>query len=286
MAATFLVSSLLALAYTTNASAARAAHTARSRGVTVAPVAAAVRYRDKVFDDVTVTRDIDYRDTVDHDGTPVSLTLDVYQPAHDQLRHRPVVVWMHSGGFTTRDKSEFADWATALAQRGFVSVSIDYRLRPTLLWDDMPARQEAARDAYDDASAAVEWVQAHAGELGVDPGLVFAGGYSAGGIMAFDLAYPAPGEVHVKLAGVVAIAGYSYGSPQPGDAPVLAFHGTDDPLVPYAYAHDSCAAANSVGDECELVTYQGASHDIGTKRRAELFDRTVVFLDGVIKKAA
>ncbi len=284
MAATFLVSSLLALAYTTNASATRAAHSERTRRVTVA--LAEGRYRNKVFDNVSVTRGIDYRDTVDHDGKPVSLALDVYQPAHDQLRHRPAVVWMHSGGFMTGGKNEFADWATALAQRGFVSVSIDYRLRPTMLWDDMTARAQAARDAYDDASAAIEWVQAHAGELGVDPRLVFAGGYSAGGIMAFDLAYPAPGEVHVKLAGAVAIAGYAYGSPQAGDAPVLAFHGTDDPLVPYAYAQDSCAAAKDVGDECDLVTYRGESHDIGTKRRAELFDRTVVFLVGAINHAA
>lgn len=285
VAAGVLVASLVALVYTTQASADRAARLDRSRRINVA--LAEGRYRNDLFTDVTVKRDVVYRETVDHDGKPVALRLDVYQPTNDHTRQRAAVIWMHSGGYTQGDKTEFADWSTELARRGYVTLSINYRLRPKMQWLDMTQRAQAVHDADDDAMAAIDWVRANADELGVDPGLIFAGGYSAGGIMAFNLAYPGEGRPQAKLAGVVAIAGFSYAQPRPGDnVPMLAFHGTNDPLVPYGYARDECAAANGVGDPCELVTYQGGGHDIGFVDRAALFDKTVDFLTTTIGNAA
>lgn len=284
LAAAALVASLVVLVYTTQASAERAARAERSRRINVA--LAEGRYRQELFRDVSVTRNVAYRHTTDHTGNAVSLTLDVYSPAGDQTRHRAAVIWMHSGGFTAGDKKEFADWATDLARRGYVAVSINYRLRPKMQWFDMPQRADAAHDAFADASAAVDWVRAHADDLGVDPDLVFAGGYSAGAITAYDLAYPAPNEHQPKVAGVVAISGYGDASPGPGDPPMLAFHGTNDPLVPYGAAHDECLAAVGVGDRCELVTYAGAGHEIGLVKRAEILNRTVDYLATVIGDSA
>jgi hypothetical protein len=59
------------------------------------------RYLEPVFDEVTVDQDVVYRHTVEHQGTPVELSMNVYRPAGDRARRRPAIVWMHGGWFVT-----------------------------------------------------------------------------------------------------------------------------------------------------------------------------------------
>ena len=252
----------------------RASEIARRDSDSITPV----RYRDHLFTGATVTHDIAYRQTFDHDGHPITLRLDTYAPSGDDATNRPAVLWFHSGGFTAGSKAEETPYATDFAKRGYVSIAVDYRLRPLTPWFDLPLRQASARDAYDDAAAAVTWTRAHAASLGIDPSKIFAAGYSAGAITAFDLAYPPPGAAEVEIAGAVAIAGYTYGLPAAGAPPVLEFHGTEDPLIPYALGKSSCEQANGAGNRCELVTYTGGGHDIGTVRRIDIENRTAEFL--------
>jgi acetyl esterase/lipase len=62
-----------------------------------------LRYRDPVFSSVNVTNDLTYGASP---GTnPVTLELDLYQPAGDTLAKRPALVWVHGGGFTMGDKA-------------------------------------------------------------------------------------------------------------------------------------------------------------------------------------
>ena len=236
------------------------------------------RYRRHLFTKVNVTHNVAYRQTVDHDGHPITLKLDVYAPSADTLKDRPVVLWFHSGGFIAGTKAEESKYATDFAQRGYVSIAVDYRQRPRMAWFDMAQREAAARDAYDDAAAAVNWVHAHASTYGIDPAKIVAAGYSAGAITAFDLAYPPPGAPSVSIAGAVTIAGYTYGRPVAGRPPVLDFHGTADPMIPYSLGTASCDQARSVGNRCDVVSYQGASHDIGNVRREAIEERAADFV--------
>src|SRR5262245_65361832 len=48
------------------------------------------RYLDEVFVDVDVTTDVAYRETVSVTGDPVTLALDIYEPAGDTVERRPV----------------------------------------------------------------------------------------------------------------------------------------------------------------------------------------------------
>src|SRR3954462_4538984 len=55
-------------------------------------------------------------------------TLDVYAPAEG--KNHPVVVWIHGGGWQAGDKKEIHKKPQAFVDRGFVFVSVNYRLLP------------------------------------------------------------------------------------------------------------------------------------------------------------
>jgi acetyl esterase len=85
------------------------------------------------------------------------------------------LVWFHGGGWTIGDLSTSNATATELANAsGCTVVNVDYRLAP----------EHPFPIPLDDCYAALEWVVAHAGELGIDPARLAVGGDSAGGNLA------------------------------------------------------------------------------------------------------
>src|SRR5205814_49223 len=56
--------------------------------------------------------------------------LDMYAPTGDTLTKRPAIVWVHGGGFAGGDKTsgELVDESNVFSKKGYVNVSIDYRL--------------------------------------------------------------------------------------------------------------------------------------------------------------
>lgn len=113
----------------------------------------------------------------DIDGPGGPLPLRVYQPLADTATEtgRPTVVFAHGGGFVFCDLDTHDELCRAMANAvGAMVVSVDYRLAP-----EHPA-PAAAEDVY----AALQWVHAHADELGADPARVVVAGDSAGGNLA------------------------------------------------------------------------------------------------------
>jgi acetyl esterase len=99
----------------------------------------------------------------------------VYVPLGEARGPRPVLVYLHGGGWTIGSIETHDNTCRSLANgAGVVVVSVDYRLAPE---HPFPA-------ALDDCLAAVRWVADNAGELGVDPERVAVGGDSAGGNLA------------------------------------------------------------------------------------------------------
>jgi acetyl esterase len=88
---------------------------------------------------------------------------------------RPVMVWIHGGGWVIGSAEESAATARNLAALAdCIVVSVDYRLAP----------EHPAPAASDDCSAVVAWVLEHAAEVGGDSSRVGVGGDSAGGNLA------------------------------------------------------------------------------------------------------
>ena len=110
------------------------------------------------------------------DESGVAETLDVYEPTPLPTTPVPAVVYVHGGGWVQGDSalspgSLVAQVAQAIEAKGWIFVSIDYRLAPRFPW---PAQIE-------DAACAVRFLRAAATTLHIDPRAIGAMGDSAGG---------------------------------------------------------------------------------------------------------
>ncbi len=102
------------------------------------------------------------------------IPLRVYHP-HGESRPRPVVVFLHGGGFVFCSVESHDGFCRRLARHtDAVVVSVDYRLAP----------EHRAPAAAQDAHAAVCWVAEHADRLGIDAARIVIAGDSAGGNLA------------------------------------------------------------------------------------------------------
>jgi arylformamidase len=98
--------------------------------------------------------------------------LDIYgsQPGEK----RPVVFWIHGGGWQTGSKSDVKAKPDWFVSKGFLFVSINYRLLPEV--DMETLTQDVAR--------AFGWVHANIDRYGGDPSRILVAGHSAGAQLA------------------------------------------------------------------------------------------------------
>jgi arylformamidase len=132
--------------------------------------------------------------------------LDVYSPPH--AKDLPVVFWIHGGGWQTGDKSSIQNKPQAFMDKGFVFVSTNYRLLPSV---DM---ETIVRDI----AKSIRWVHDHIAEYGGDPDRLFVMGHSAGAQLAAlvctdDRYLKAEGLSLAIIKGCVPVDGDTYDVP-------------------------------------------------------------------------
>lgn len=120
-----------------------------------------------LLDGVTVTRDLRY-------GTHDRNRLDVYAATGDS-EPRPVLLFVHGGGFTAGDKQAegtpfFANIGAWAVKSGFAGVCMTYRLAPDHPW---PA-------GIEDIRGVIEFIQSNGSRYGLDASKIFILGQSAG----------------------------------------------------------------------------------------------------------
>ena len=131
------------------------------------------------------------------------LYLNVFTPAAD-TKHRPVMVWLHGGGFSWGAGSEPTYYGGALAARGdVVVVTINYRLGALgylyLAKHGGEAWGAASNAGQLDQVAALSWVRANIAAYGGDPEQVTIFGESAGSVAVCGLlATPAARGLFVR----------------------------------------------------------------------------------------
>ncbi len=115
----------------------------------------------------TIKRNIPYAGVDDE-----KRTLDIYSPP--DAKNLPVVFWIHGGGWQAGDKAEIKTKPQAFMDKGFVFVSTNYRLLPSV---DMGT-------LIRDVAKSFHWVEDHIAEYGGNPKRVLVGGHSAGAQLA------------------------------------------------------------------------------------------------------
>jgi len=98
------------------------------------------------------------------------LKLDIIKPESKANLHLAIIL-IHGGGWVSENRKSMNEIGTFLAAKGFLSVSIDYRLAPKERW---PAQ-------LDDVQTAVRYVRSNAKSLDINPEKIGAAGISAGG---------------------------------------------------------------------------------------------------------
>jgi acetyl esterase/lipase len=204
----------------------------------------------------------------------------------------PMVIIVHGGGWSSGDKEkDITPLFAPLSRAHFTWFSINYRLAPKDQW---PA-------CFDDVQTAIRWVKAHAAEYKGDPKRVVLIGYSAGGHLICQAVVTAKDDTRVQAAIGLApptdlvadtqrrggispslskLLGCPIGPPnaateailqelspldkvKAGLPPFLLIHGTEDKSVPYSQSVNFQARLKAAGVPCELITIQGAPHNIG-----------------------
>jgi len=255
------------------------------------------RYRNLIFDSVLVKYDVLYSRSLNSLGQMQDLVLDVYEPYSDVLQARPFMVLVHGGSFLHGNKSDMASTCIHFAKKGYVAVSIQYRLGYTS-FTAVGAFQTVIR-ATQDLKNAIRFLRksaAGSNPYRIQPEYAFAGGVSAGSMTALHAAYMdqlseiLPGQTipnldslhnagqipgyEWKFKAVINIAG-AIGDTnwiKAGDVPVTSFHGTADEVVPYESGSFGGAfalfgsrpiflRAQHLGLISELRPFPGAGHD-------------------------
>lgn len=149
------------------------------------------RYQTEIFSSVSVTT-VNYSDVY----TDAYHEMDIYTPDTDTVTSRPVVLYMHGGSFYGGDKStsDCVDFCTSMAKRGYVAISLNYRLtnQVVLFLFNQEHQYGTVLQAVADGKAAVRYIKKdfdNGNSLGVDTNAIYMGGYSAGAVLALHLAY-------------------------------------------------------------------------------------------------
>jgi acetyl esterase/lipase len=276
----------------------------------VLPVAAVGQAPGDVAETVELVGDVVYATAPDRAGNELELTLDAAFPRQSGDRPLPAVVYIHGGGFRSGRKEAGRGLITALAEGGYFSVSINYRL----------SGQAPFPAAVHDAKAAVRFLRANAEELGIDPGLIGVWGHSAGATLASIIAVTGndralEGEAEpagvtsevrclVELSGPIdfmrferpeatgplqawlgedpetfernARAATPLSYVDQHDPPTMIVHGTDDRLVPVEQGRLFAEALEAAGVPVVYVPVEGGGHGIAAP---DAYGRIAAFFD-------
>ncbi|MHB8207176.1 alpha/beta hydrolase [Mucilaginibacter sp.] len=248
------------------------------------------RYKDIMYQDVTVEKDQTYNPAAFKDDKKAYL-FDLYSPTGDDAKHRPLIIWMHGGGFKFGSKSaeDVALWSKTFAQRGYVCANINYRLskkNPLFHFDEL---MKGSYYAVQDVKIAVEYFKRNAVRYGIDPDKIVLAGNSAGGIIALQAAYATNAELadmtkitgdsiainrpheRVHVAAVINFWGgiYNLDWLKNAKVPIVTCLGSNDGMVspthktaPLYGGEDIHAKADALGIPNELKVFEGYSHEL------------------------
>jgi dienelactone hydrolase len=219
-------------------------------------------------------------------STNQNLLFDFYSPNSDTAQKRPLIVYLHGGGFTSGSRAypSVKLLCRKMAMKGYAVASIDYRLDPNFQFYNSTTNRRAMTDAMHDAKQAIRFFKANAPLYKLDTNSIIIGGESAGAITsmmasfvdkqsemsAYPLANPnnpvgsnsnsAYGngvKAAMCLCGTILDTAAIENATNP---PILWTHGSADTYIPIALAFNVVLRSAHIGLPIQTKLYQGATH--------------------------
>ncbi len=174
-----------------------------------------IRFTEKAYFNTTQIDsvfDVTYGSVQTWDNQSQNLKFDIYYPkdSEDNLSKRPVIVIMHGGSFLVGDKSDWRLVTREFAKRGFVAVTINYRLGYDA--NDNTGLLKAIYRGNQDLNACLRYVTNHADQYQIDNNWLFIGGGSAGAFTCLNSVYMTQSEWNTAFPGAETIMGSLYTS--------------------------------------------------------------------------
>jgi len=212
-----------------------------------------VKFKDFVFATVQVQKNLLYR--TDSGISQKYSRFDFYEPAGDSTAFRPLIIWLHGGGFKFGKKKSggLPLWGKEFARRGYVCAAINYRLSKKHPLKNYRDLIEGCAEAVEDVQKAIRYFKAHSRQFRVDTSRIILGGNSAGGMIALQAVYSsaaamarllhkgdstsAAAQVHnpENVAGIINYWGalFDLSWLQHATVPIVSVHGKKDRVVFY-----------------------------------------------------
>jgi predicted esterase len=247
------------------------------------------RYKDMVFSDVAIDRDLSYNLNTGEEEKKAYL-FDLYQPKNDQQENRPLIIWMHGGGFKFGSKNDkgIELWGKTFAQRGYVCAGLNYTLSKKNILLHFDEVQKGCYFAVQDAKLAIAYFKKNAKRFHIDPDKIILAGNSAGGMIALQTAYSNNAELsrslgipdsvastkseeRTKVAAVVNYWGgiYNLNWLKNARVPIVDIYGSTDKIMAPTHKSNSLFGGHSIHEEADelnipnsLKVFYGYGHEL------------------------
>jgi dipeptidyl aminopeptidase/acylaminoacyl peptidase len=246
------------------------------------------KYRDKIYP-VEINTNISYYMNDNASVKNKYYLFDLFQPKQDSAGLRPLIIWMHGGGFKYGNKKTggIPLWCKEFSQRGYVCAAINYRLSKKKPLRKFPDLVEGCLEATEDLQKAISYFKQNRDRYKIDTTKIIVAGNSAGAITGLQAVYSSPYEM-MKLinkpgydslskihnpSGICAVINF-WGALFNSDwlknekIPIVSVHGEKDKIVKFdrqGPVNGSLAihrSADSMGIPNSLKSFPGYGHEL------------------------
>lgn len=247
-------------------------------------------YRDIIFSSADILYNKNYAADTVKTTDKKSYGFDLYTPHGDVNRNRPLIIWMHGGGFVFGSKSDenIRLWCETFARRGYVCVAIDYRMGKKSALFNFGKLITNCYPAVLDVRQAVSYFREHYAIFGIDPSHIILAGNSAGAMLALQTAFSKNRELadSLRIKNPAAYGGINEGPTKVmavinlwggifninwlknEQTPVVSIYGSDDKIVRPGYnkgSYGGKAIAEKLSElhrTGDVKVFEGYGHEL------------------------
>jgi predicted esterase len=246
-------------------------------------------YKDKVFHELTIQENLSYITNMPPEVKKKFNRFDLYEASKDTSTARPLIIWMHGGGFKFGSKRAkgIRLWSKDFAVRGYVCAGLNYRLSKQNPLRNFKALVKGCYNAVEDVQHAIAFFKINHKVYRIDTTRIILAGNSAGAIIALHSVYSSLADLRrlMKMPdstlhprynsnNVAAVVNFWGGLFNPEwlintNVPIVSAHGIKDRVVPYKYKDSTLYGSWIIHQEADslripnqLKSYDRYGHEL------------------------